>query len=70
MIQILNNGIYYYDDSYYFDSLNDENNVYFIADTFSIVLMLVIHIVGKYKQVKTTGENHRRKSNEKSITNW
>lgn len=38
MIQILNNGIYYYDDSYYFDSLNDENNVYFIADTFSIVL--------------------------------
>lgn len=29
-----NNGIYYYDDSYCFDSSNEENNVYFIADSF------------------------------------
>lgn len=29
-----NNGIYYYDDSYCFDSSNDESNVYFIANTF------------------------------------
>lgn len=29
-----NDGIYYYDDSYYFDISNDESNVYLIADTF------------------------------------
>ena len=29
-----NDGIYYYDDSYCFDSSNDDSNVYLIANTF------------------------------------
>lgn len=29
-----NNGVYYYDDSYCFDSSNDESNVYLISNTF------------------------------------
>lgn len=29
-----NDGVYYYDDSYSLSSSDDENNVYFIANTF------------------------------------
>ncbi len=28
-------GIYYWDDTYHFECSNDENNTYFIADTFT-----------------------------------
>ena len=29
-----NSGVYYYDDSYYFEESNDEGNVYWIAENF------------------------------------
>ena len=29
-----NAGVYYYDDSYYFEESNDEGNVYWIAENF------------------------------------
>ncbi|EJX0633974.1 SMI1/KNR4 family protein [Salmonella enterica] len=37
----INNGVYYYDHSYFFDLSCDDNNTYFIADTFSDFLNLL-----------------------------
>lgn len=34
-------GIYYWDDTYYFDASDDENNTYFIAETFKEFLKLL-----------------------------
>lgn len=36
-----NQGIYYYDDSYEFDSSNDLNNAYYLSPTFSDFLGLI-----------------------------
>lgn len=36
-----NQGIYYWDDSYNFESSDDENNMYWIANTFDEFLYLI-----------------------------
>lgn len=36
-----NNGIYYWDDSYHFESSNDENNMYYIANNFQNFLKMI-----------------------------
>lgn len=39
----VNDGVYYYDHSYSFDLSNDDNNTFFIADTFSEFLHSLSH---------------------------
>ncbi|MBE5977520.1 MAG: hypothetical protein E7249_00110 [Paenibacillaceae bacterium] len=34
-------GVYYWDDSYHFESSEDDKNTYFIADSFSDLLTLI-----------------------------
>lgn len=36
-----NSGVYYWDDSYNFEASNDENNMYFLANSFSEFCQLV-----------------------------
>ena len=37
----INDGVYYYDDSYYFDESNDEINVYLISPDFTGFLDMI-----------------------------
>lgn len=36
-----NQGVYYWDDSYHFEYSDDENNMYWIADTFGSFMKLI-----------------------------